>query len=57
MSKADRDSWTNWPARTAPIMAAQFGLDQMALTIYLEEEARQHLTERSDPKLRFEVPS
>lgn len=55
LSREDRDSWTNWPARIAPIMAAQFGLDQMALTIYLEEAVRQHLTERADPALRFKV--
>jgi hypothetical protein len=53
LSRQDRDSWTNWPARMAPLMAAQFGIDQMKLTIYLDDAVRQHLAERSDPELRF----
>lgn len=45
-SAADRDAILAWPARSAPVIAAEFGIDQSALHAALDESLRAHLTER-----------
>jgi hypothetical protein len=45
---ADRDAILAWPARAAPIIAAEFEIDQSALHTALDESLRAHLTERAE---------
>ena len=52
LSRADRDSWVNWPSRVAPLLAAELGVPLITLALALEREVRTHLFERADPKLR-----
>jgi hypothetical protein len=43
-----RDSWMNWPARVAPLIAAEIGVDQIRMIVVLEKHVRQFLSERAD---------
>lgn len=52
LSRQDRDALVNWPAKAAPLLAAELGVDQIKLTLALDREVRAHLLERSDPVLR-----
>jgi hypothetical protein len=45
LARQARDAWANWPARVAPIMAAELGVDQRLLTIKLDGHVREHLGE------------
>jgi hypothetical protein len=47
LSRQDRDAWSNWPAQVSPLMAAELGIDQVALSVVLERYVREHLAERS----------
>lgn len=53
LSRQDRDSWTNWPSRVAPLMAAELGIDLVKLAVILEQYVREHLNERAQPALRL----
>lgn len=53
LSRQDRDSWTNWPARVSPLIAAELGVDQVRLAVVLEKYVREHLSERAQPALRL----
>lgn len=53
LSRQDRDSWANWPARVSPLMAAELGVDQVKLAVVLEKYVRQQLAERAQPALRL----
>jgi hypothetical protein len=57
LAREDRDALMNWPATTAPLIAAEFGVDQVALTLSLERHIRVYLVERSDPELRCRLRS
>lgn len=50
--RAERDALLALPSRIAPLIAAQFKTDQVALTLELERHIRSYLEERSDPELR-----
>lgn len=52
-SREDRDAWLNWPSRIAPLIAASLHVDAVALAVELERHVREHLAERSDPRLRL----
>lgn len=52
-SREDRDAWLNWPSRVAPLIAASLHVDAVALAVELERHVREHLAERSDPRLRL----
>jgi hypothetical protein len=56
IARAERDALMNWPSRVAPLLAAEFGIDQVRLAVSLERHIRQFLTERSDPQLRLDKP-
>lgn len=43
-----RDSWQNWPARVAPEMAAELGVDQHVLMTVLDQYVRTHLGELAE---------
>lgn len=47
LSRQDRDAWSNWPARVAPLIASELGVDQVALAVTLERYVREHLAEQS----------
>jgi hypothetical protein len=48
MAQAERDAILAWPARAAPILAAEMGVDQHALQSALDASLRAHLTERAE---------
>jgi hypothetical protein len=48
LSRSNRDALMNWPARVAPLIAAEFGIDQVRLAVCLEAHVRQHLSERAE---------
>lgn len=53
LAREDRDALVNWPARIAPLIAAELGIDQVKLAVILEKYIREHLAERADPELRL----
>jgi hypothetical protein len=48
LSRSDRDALMNWPARVAPLIAGEFGIDQVRLAVCLEAHVRQYLSERAE---------
>jgi hypothetical protein len=56
IARQERDALMNWPSRVAPLLAAEFGIDQVKLAVALEKHIRQFLTERSDPQVRLDKP-
>lgn len=46
-----RDTLLSWPAKAAPIMAADLGVDQHKLTVLLENAIREQLNELSNRQL------
>lgn len=53
LSRQDRDSWSNWPSRVSPLIAAELGVDQVKLAVVLEKHVREQLSERAQPTLRL----
>lgn len=53
IAREERDAWVNWPARIAPVLAVALGVDPVALAVELERHVREHLDERSEPRLRL----
>lgn len=53
MAQAERDAILAWPARAAPILAADLGVEQHALQAALDASLRAHLTERAEATLEF----
>ena len=47
-ARQEREAWLTWPARTAPILAGEFEVDQAKLTAALEREVRVHMEELTD---------
>lgn len=45
LARRERDSWIAWPARIAPLLAAEIGADAHAMLTALETHVRQHLDE------------
>lgn len=50
LAREERDAWLNWPARVAPILAAEFGSDPRRMQVLLEDHIRQHLHELAEIK-------
>src|SRR5262245_7316112 len=48
-----RDGCATWPARIGPQLAAAFDLDPAAVTVYLEDQVRQLLTELATERVEF----
>ena len=48
-----RDACLMWPARVGPQLAAAFDVDAAAVTIYLEDQVRQLLTELASDRVEF----
>jgi hypothetical protein len=45
LARRERDSWIAWPARIAPLLAAEIGADPHTMLTALETHVRQHLDE------------
>lgn len=45
MARAEREAWLNWPARISAQMAAELGIDDHTLHLYLETAVRDLLQE------------
>ena len=43
--RAERDAWSAWPMRVAPVLAARFGCDAVELGAALEGLVRDHLAD------------
>lgn len=54
LARAERDAWLNWPARLAPQLAAQFGVDAHAMHVALETAVRAHLAELGEVRVRVD---
>ena len=51
LAQAERDAILAWPARAAPILAAEIGVDQHNLQAAIDASLRAHLSERAEPAL------
>jgi len=49
LAQGERDAMLNWPARVAPMMAAELGIDGHLMATALEAAVRRHLLERAAP--------
>ncbi len=49
-----RDSWVNWPARVAPLMAKELEVNEHALHTILERYVREHLNDIGEGKLKLD---
>jgi hypothetical protein len=54
LAREERDSWVNWPARVAAMIAAELEVDPHQLHTVLERHVRDHLAELAEvrPNLR-----
>ena len=54
LAREERDSWLNWPARVAALIAADLGVDAHAVQKLVETHVRGHLSELAEirPELR-----
>ena len=55
LARQEREHWQNWPARIAPVMAAELGIDTKRLQGVLDRRVREHLAEIADGQLRLRV--
>lgn len=46
--RMERDAWSSWASRVAPVLAAELGCDGVVLATALERLVRQHQAELSD---------
>jgi hypothetical protein len=54
LCREQRDAWLSWPARIAPHVAMQFGIDDVdRLTDTLTAHVHQHLAELGEPEADF----
>ena len=53
LSRRDRDSWLNWPARISAALATELGIDPEALHIELERQVNFHINELGDVNPSF----
>jgi hypothetical protein len=49
MMRAVRDAWLNWPARVAPMVAADLGVDVDRVTEVLTHHVTDHLSDLGEP--------
>ena len=53
LAQAERDAILSWPARAAPLLAAELGVDEHALHAALDASLRAHLTDRAEQSLEI----
>lgn len=51
--RAVRDSWLNWPARIAPHVAAELGVEVEAVLLVLTRHVREHMVALAEPEPDF----
>ncbi|CAB3779362.1 hypothetical protein LMG28688_00817 [Paraburkholderia caffeinitolerans] len=52
-SRASRDSWLNWPARVAPLIAADLGVEADKMTEILTEHVHKQIASLGEPEGDF----
>ena len=53
LAREERDTWINWPARVAALMASELGVEAHAMQKALETHVRAHLSELAELKPDF----
>jgi len=53
LARQERDTWINWPARIAALMASELGIEAHAMQKALETHVRAHLSELAEFKPDF----
>jgi len=53
LAREARDTWLNWPARAAALMASELGVDVHSMQKALETHVRTHLSELAEVKPDF----
>ena len=53
LAREERDTWVNWPARVAALMAAELGLGAHPMQKALETHVRAHLAELAEVRPEF----
>jgi len=53
LAREERDTWVNWPARIAALMAAELGVDAHPMQKALETHVRAHLAELAEVRPEF----
>ena len=53
LAREERDSWLNWPARVAALMAADLGVEAHAVQKLIETHVRGHLAELAEIRAEF----
>jgi hypothetical protein len=53
LAREERDSWLNWPARVAALIAAEIGVDTHAVQSIVEQHVRSHLSELAEVRPEF----
>ena len=51
LAQGERDAILAWPARAAPLLAADLGVDQHNLQAAIDASLRAHLADRAEPVL------
>jgi hypothetical protein len=53
LAREERDSWLNWPARVAALIAAELGVEAHAVQKLVETHVRGHLAELTEIRPEF----
>jgi hypothetical protein len=53
LAREERDTWINWPARVAALMAAELGAEAHPMQKILETHVRAHLVELAEVRPEF----
>jgi hypothetical protein len=53
LAREERDTWINWPARVAALMAAELGVEPHPMQRILEAQVRAHLAELAELRPEF----
>lgn len=53
LAQSERDAILAWPARAAPLLAADLGVDEHALHAALDASLRAHLSDRAEQTLEL----
>jgi hypothetical protein len=53
LAREERDSWLNWPARVAALIAADLGVEAHAVQKLIETHVRGHLAELAEIRAEF----
>lgn len=53
LAREERDSWLNWPARVAALVAADLGVEAHAVQKLIETHVRDHLAELAEIRAEF----